>query len=65
MKYPTLGMNPLAAPIVTSSFQHHVLLLKWHEKVQVLLLKTHEISHTRQSPSAAPIVTSSALIEGA
>ena len=36
-------MNPLAAPSVTSSFQ-----------LQVLLLKEHEISHTRHEPLGCP-----------
>ena len=31
MKYPTQGMNPLAAPIVTSSFQAQGLVLKEHK----------------------------------
>ena len=38
-KEPTLGMNPLAAPSVTSSFQH-----------QVLLLMKHEVSNIRNEP---------------
>ena len=32
MKKPAPRMNPLSAPIVTSSFQNQVLLLKKHEK---------------------------------
>ena len=32
MKKRTLWMNPMAAPSVTSSFQHQVLWLKMHEK---------------------------------
>ena len=47
MKYLTLGKNPLA-PSVTLSFQH-----------QVVLLKRHELSHTRSVPFGAPFVTSS------
>ena len=44
MKYPTLGMNPLAAPIVTS-----IALI---EEAQNIPLKA-------KNPLAAPIVTSS------
>ena len=59
MKYPTLGMNPLAAPIVTLSFQN-----------QVHSLKQHEISHTIHEPFGythcdLEFSTSSALIEEA
>ena len=46
-KNPTLGMNPLAAPSVTSSFQNRVLLLKKHEKTTLGM-----------NPLAAPSVTS-------
>ena len=39
MKNPTLGMNPLAAPIVTSNFQN-----------QGLVFMKHERSHTKNEP---------------
>ena len=59
MKKPTLGMNPLAAPSVTSSFQNQVLWLKKHEK-----------THTRDEPFGCSqcdfkFSTSSAVIEEA
>ena len=66
MKDPTLGMKPLAAPIVTSSVQHQVLFLIKDPPLgmnplaapivtssfqhQVLLLMKHEGSHTRDEP---------------
>ena len=47
MKYPTLRINPSAAPNVTSSFQH-----------QVLWLRKHKISHTRDKPFSCSLITS-------
>ena len=58
-KKPTLGMNTLTAPSVTLSFQNQVLLLKKHEK-----------THTRDEPFGCSqcdfeFSKSSALIEEA
>ena len=33
---PTLGMNPSAAPSVTLSFQHQMLLLKEHDRTHTM-----------------------------
>ena len=46
MKEPTLGINPSAAPSVTSSFQHQALVLVKHEGPPLWI-----------NPRAAPSVT--------